>query len=134
MKADTRSWIRYAESDYVIALRSAADPVVPEGVCNHAQQCVEKYLKAVLEEAGQPAPRTHDLGRLLEETRNLVPALGNLSSEIIKLTSLLVVSRYPAAQEEIVDLADEAEFAEATMRSVRDILRAYFGLEEGPLA
>jgi HEPN domain-containing protein len=134
MKADTRSWIRYAEADYQQVLRNAVEPVIPEGVCNHAQQCVEKYFKAVLEEAGRPAPRTHDLGRLLEETEDLVPALRNLSSEIIHLGSLLVVSRYPTAEEEIVDLAEEAEFAEATMRSVRGIVRAYLGLEEEPQA
>ena len=31
----------------------------------HCQQCVEKYLKARLEEAGLNAPKTHDLVVLL---------------------------------------------------------------------
>ena len=32
----------------------------------HAQQCVEKYLKAVLQEQGAPIPKIHDLASLLD--------------------------------------------------------------------
>ena len=35
-------------------------------VCFHLQQCLEKYLKARLVEAGLGFPRTHDLERLLD--------------------------------------------------------------------
>jgi HEPN domain-containing protein len=35
-------------------------------VCFHLQQCIEKYLKARLNEAGIPFPKTHDLERLLD--------------------------------------------------------------------
>jgi HEPN domain-containing protein len=129
MKADTRSWIEYAESDYDQVLRNAAEPINAKGVCNHSQQCVEKYLKAVLEEAGRPVPRTHDLGRLLEEANDLLPVLENLSAEIIQLSNLLVVSRYPTAEELIIDLDQEVDLAVATMTSVREIVREYLGLK-----
>ena len=33
--------------------------------CFHAQQCVEKYIKARLIEAETPFPKTHDLSALL---------------------------------------------------------------------
>ena len=32
-----------------------------EIACFHAQQCVEKYMKAMLAVSGLPIPRTHDL-------------------------------------------------------------------------
>jgi HEPN domain-containing protein len=34
-------------------------------VCFHAQQCVEKYLKAFLAALGKPFPRTHDIESLV---------------------------------------------------------------------
>ncbi|MBI3268762.1 MAG: HEPN domain-containing protein [Planctomycetes bacterium] len=63
MKPSVRGWIRKAEGDYRVAMRESnvnLDPC-PEAVCFHAQQCVEKYFKAVLVEHGQPVPKTHDL-------------------------------------------------------------------------
>jgi HEPN domain-containing protein len=35
-------------------------------VCFHAQQCAEKYLKALLLQAGSEPPKTHDLRLLLQ--------------------------------------------------------------------
>ena len=39
----------------------------------HCQQCVEKYMKARLEEAGLPISRTHDLLTLYREVLNVEP-------------------------------------------------------------
>src|SRR5215211_7116129 len=132
MKADTESWVRYAESDYLQVLNNISQRFVPEGVCYHAQQCVEKYLKAMVEEAGRPIPKTHDLGMLLGETKDQLPELVALSEVIIQLSNLLVVSRYPTAGVVGGDLVEEAEMAEATMRTVRRIVREHFGLSEDP--
>lgn len=35
-------------------------------VCFHCQQCAEKYLKALLQEASRPIPYTHNLSDLRE--------------------------------------------------------------------
>ncbi len=44
----------------------ADDHDVPDDVIGfHAQQAVEKLLKAALANAGVPPPRVHDLGRLV---------------------------------------------------------------------
>lgn len=51
MKQATTEWIERAEGDWKVAQREmqAADPVW-NVVCFLVQQCVEKYLKAFLEE------------------------------------------------------------------------------------
>jgi len=49
-----------AEGDFIAALtlyRARKHPNY-DTACYHTQQCAEKYLKARLEEAGQPIPRT----------------------------------------------------------------------------
>ena len=59
--------VRTAESDYGIMKLGfqALTPDVYEPICFHAQQCIEKYLKAWLQEANIRPPRTHELNVLL---------------------------------------------------------------------
>lgn len=42
--------------------------------CFHAQQCAEKYMKAVLDEHGQTIDRVHDLSALLGKLTNIEPS------------------------------------------------------------
>ena len=67
MKPITREWVKKAEDDFTVAsqiLRRRKD-IVPDAACFFCQQCVEKYLKARLTEAGIHFPRIHDLLQLL---------------------------------------------------------------------
>jgi len=77
MKPITREWLRKAAED----LRSAKSiatmsPPHPGHVCFWCQQSAEKYLKALLQEAGSRVPRSHDLEWLLQK---LVPARPTLA-------------------------------------------------------
>ena len=54
---DPRAWLRYARSDLALA-RSEAPEIYLEHLCFHAQQAVEKALKAVLIERGVRFPYT----------------------------------------------------------------------------
>ena len=56
-------WISKAEGDYFSALREhrARKHVNRDSACFHAQQSVEKYLKAVLVDLGIAFAKTHDL-------------------------------------------------------------------------
>ncbi len=58
MRAATREWIDKAEADYAAALllRRSRKKHSRDIVCFHLQQCVEKHLKARLEEAGLRSP------------------------------------------------------------------------------
>src|SRR5438876_3668222 len=57
----TREWVAKAESDYdgaCEALRSRKKSR-RDRICFFSQQCIEKYLKSRLTEAGVAFPRTH---------------------------------------------------------------------------
>jgi len=59
MNEVVREWIDKSEGDYLTAAREAqADPPNYDAVCFHAQQCVEKLLKAAVIAKGNPAQNT----------------------------------------------------------------------------
>jgi HEPN domain-containing protein len=67
-------------------------------VCFHAQQCVEKCLKALLAKEGGLVPRTHkvdDLWRALPESAR--EAFASLQDELLELDQYYTVTRYPDA-------------------------------------
>jgi HEPN domain-containing protein len=70
MKPSTREWIKKAESDYQLALTLARrrKTLVRDQACFMFQQSAEKYLKARLEEANLPFPKTHQLQDLVTLT------------------------------------------------------------------
>jgi HEPN domain-containing protein len=68
---DVSAWIRIAEDDFKTAesLLLMDDPAFGI-ICFHAQQCAEKYLKALLVWLQIDIPKTHDLtllARLMPE-------------------------------------------------------------------
>ena len=66
MKRVTEAWLIKAGED-LDAIRSLrGNPQLTAVVAFHAQQCVEKCLKAVAEERVGSVPRVHDLRRLWE--------------------------------------------------------------------
>ena len=64
----TSEWVTKAEGDFATAGRELRARKAPnyDAACFHAQQCAEKYLKALLQEANMPSGRTHNLIALLE--------------------------------------------------------------------
>src|ERR1044072_812215 len=93
-----REWLVQADNDLKNAahvLKLGAD-CPTDTVCFHAQQCVEKYLKALLVYRATPFPRTHDvrvLRALLPAKRR--PRLDNKSQD--RLTEYATVMRYPGS-------------------------------------
>src|SRR5580765_3613392 len=97
MKAATREWVDKAEADYAAALplRRSRKKHSRDIVCFHLQQCVEKYLKARLEEAGIAFPRTHDVERLLDLALAVEPAWAPLRPALAAMAAYAVEVRYP---------------------------------------
>ena len=97
MKPATREWIEKAEADFVSAVREYRARKQPnfDAACFFAQQCVEKYLKARLAQAGRPIPKTHDLSALLDFVVLLEPLWEVFRPRLETLTSYAVVFRYP---------------------------------------
>jgi len=97
MKPTTREWVKKAENDFKVAsqlLRRRKD-VVPDAACFHSQQCVEKYLKARLLEAGIAFPRTHDLRLLLNACVQVEPLWSAYAKVLDRLSNYAVDFRYP---------------------------------------
>src|SRR5687768_9034409 len=96
MKTLTREWVEKAESDQRAAetLAAGSEPLHNQ-VCFHCQQSGEKYLKALLQELGQPVPRIHDLDELLDRLRPYHPGLRSLRRGLRFLTNFAVEPRYP---------------------------------------
>nr|VFJ91333.1 MAG: HEPN domain-containing protein [Candidatus Kentron sp. H]VFJ93958.1 MAG: HEPN domain-containing protein [Candidatus Kentron sp. H]VFJ99171.1 MAG: HEPN domain-containing protein [Candidatus Kentron sp. H] len=92
-----KEWVEKAEDDYRAAahLLSMADGPIPYTIiCFHAQQCVEKYLKAILVDHSLHVPKTHDI----EEIVRLLPAslsFNPTAAQMRHLTSFAVDFRYP---------------------------------------
>jgi HEPN domain-containing protein len=96
-KEKIEKWILKAEND----LKIAKDEILTENpatdaICFHAQQCVEKYLKAYLSFIDKPFGKTHDIALLIElciednkEFNSLYDMMAN------KLTRYAVEIRYP---------------------------------------
>jgi HEPN domain-containing protein len=125
LKQATRDWLDKAEGDYTVAARElgTSDPVF-DAVCFHAQQCVEKYLKGVLQEFRVRFPRTHDLVELAVLASPLLPSLTSHTADLKLLTAAAVDLRYPGASAGQSDA--EAAFKIAT--DLRRLLRAALGL------
>ena len=95
MKRLTAEWVRKAESDYQLAVQ-IVDGSHPfhDQVCFLCQQSAEKYLKALLKEAGENVPRTHNLVALLSLV-TLHYRLHSLLRGLKFLTDFAVELRYP---------------------------------------
>ena len=86
---------RKAEGDAKATCRLASDPEIDdEAVGFHAQQAIEKWLKAVLVFHGMEEVRTHDLGRLLELLRDAGVELPPDADHVDELTIYAVPMRY----------------------------------------
>jgi HEPN domain-containing protein len=62
-----REWVSKAENDLTNAAHALKleEDCPTDTVCFHAQQCVEKYVKALLVVEAADFPKTHDLGTLI---------------------------------------------------------------------
>ena len=96
-----------AEDDFYVVRRLTGDSQAPHWVIGfHAQQAVEKSLKAVLSAAGKEYPRTHNLvmlAQMLSEARIPLPPG---AEELGTLTPFGVVLRYEDAGGELTSTID----------------------------
>jgi HEPN domain-containing protein len=97
MKAETKEWVSKAEGDFSDVLRGIRARKNPnfDSVCFHAEQCIEKYLKARLVEAAQSFPKTHDLSKILDIATPLEPLWETWRADLNLLTSFAIEYRYP---------------------------------------
>lgn len=122
---DPKAWVARAEEDYLLA-RSALRRKTPltYGTCFHAQQCAEKYFKAVLVQRETPFPRTHDLQALNDLCAQAGVHLGVSPDALDILSSYAVRVRYPGDD----PTPDEARQAMKIAQSIRRVIRRFLEL------
>ena len=120
----TLEWVENAEEDYIgmRQLQQGQHPLY-NIVCFHAQQCVEKYLKAWLQEANIPFSRTHDLKELLGLIVPSVPIWQVWEPDFSSLSKHAVATRYPGASATVDDAESEVGICDEVRRAVRERLK-----------
>lgn len=98
MKPITQEWVDKAEGDFLSAQILSSQPVPNfDLICFLSQQCVEKYLKACLQEADIYFPKTHLLPALLDLLLPTVSDWENMRPALKSLSAYAVEFRYPGA-------------------------------------
>jgi len=117
-----RQWLEFADEDLKLARHglTLTGEVPYRLIAYHAQQCVEKVLKAFLVFHGIDFPYTHNISRLME----LCADQGDWVKEVQEadeLTPFAITTRYPGEDEKVS--REEALRAIAIAAKVRDIVR-----------
>ena len=120
----TEEWVQKAEGDYTVAQQvlQGQNPV-NDAICFHAQQCIEKYLKAWLQEADIPFPRTHDLQALLNLIVPVLPVWDAWREDFSKLSEHAVDPRYPGKFATAEETAHAMRICNEVRQAVRERLR-----------
>ncbi len=120
-----KQWIEIAEEDYKNAeyTLTLIDGCPFRTVCFHAQQVVEKYLKALLIMKNIPFPKTHDLLYII----SLIPKNTGLElsfRDIDTLNRYAVEARYPGDLEPVsrTDAEKAFEIAQEVRMRIRALL------------
>jgi len=96
LKALVGEWVKKAAQDFAGAERLAAEgSEFKELVVFHAQQAVEKYLKALLVLHQIEFPKTHDIEKLLRLLDTVQPEIVEPLLDAKWLTPFGVEVRYP---------------------------------------
>jgi HEPN domain-containing protein len=129
MKAVIKEWVEKAEGDFVTAVRESRARKNPnyDAVCFHAQQCVEKYLKGVLQADGVAFTKTHDLVVLLQACASKRPLWLTWETDAKLLSRFAVQYRYPGESA----TKGDATAAAAVMKWMRAEIRPVLGLRNG---
>ena len=126
MNTIVAEWVKKAEGDYSTALRewNARKNRNYDAVCFHAQQCIEKYFKAILQKHQLPFSKTHDLVILVKECAKKEPLWEVWVKEMDVLTRYAVLFRYPGESA----IRDDGLRAVRIMRKHRKEIRVTLGL------
>jgi len=124
MKQITGEWVEKAEGDYAMLERESRvrkDPSY-DGICFHAQQCAEKYLKARLSEAGIGFAKVHDLVALLDQALEVEPMWEAYRTDLAFLSDFAVSFRYPGESADREDALDARRRCRLFRKAAREAL------------
>ena len=121
MKKLVNEWILKAEGDFNSALRElrARKHTNYDAAGFHAQQCIEKYLKAILQFHNISFLKIHDLLTLSELCSDFFPEFSAYKKQIAYLNQFATLFRYPGESAN----KNQAKTAVDAMKNLRIILR-----------
>lgn len=113
-----------AEKDYLVVKNEInSDKPVYDAICFHAQQCIEKYLKALINEYGLVIPKIHDLDTLLNICKPVALELEIYKKEINDLSTFSIAFRYPGEDASKGDSEYSVNIMYRLRRIIRKIIR-----------
>jgi HEPN domain-containing protein len=117
-------WITKAEGDWeaLEILLTRNTPGLRDAVVFHAQQCVEKLLKARLIQLGQTVDRIHDLAALSHQLEAVDDQWSWDGEELADLSSGAVLARYPGFETSAEEQAELVELAGNLRQALRTLL------------
>ncbi len=120
-------WIDKAEEDWTGLARLGAGgwEEVADIAAFLAQQCAEKYLKALIHREGLEPPRLHHLPMRLDLLLLAHPDLAVLRESCERLSPYAVSFRYPGEDASAQEARDGMELA----GQIRQVLRAKLGVQ-----
>ena len=101
-------WVRKAEADWIAAktLHSQNEEALHDAVVFHAQQCVEKLLKARLIQLDQPIQKVHDLVAVSRQLASVDSDWQWDEEDLSDLSTSAVLARYPGFETTADDAAE----------------------------
>jgi HEPN domain-containing protein len=128
MNALVDEWIKKAKGDFISALREYRARKLPnfDAAGFHAQQSIEKYIKALLQMQNVRFEKIHDLLALKELCLSFVPALEFHQESLAYLSQFAVTFRYPGESAS----REQAKRAIKIMKELRFMLRTAMGLAQ----
>ncbi|HBE78244.1 MAG TPA: DNA-binding protein [Firmicutes bacterium] len=124
MNSVIKEWIAKAEADYRTAQRESTvqDGANYDAVCFHAQQCIEKLMKAFLIKSNINPPKIHDLTALTQ----LLPAnnqsLFNIQ-QLRFLSNAAISFRYPGESADQADAEESLQICGELRRVLHELLK-----------
>ena len=123
----TLEWAQKAERDYAaITLHQQVASPDFDLICFHAQQCIEKYLKAWIQETNITFPKSHDLMELLVLILPSKPSWQIWQKDFEIISPYAVEFRYPGKSATV----ENAEHVVQTCNIVRHEVRKSLKLSQ----
>ncbi len=117
-------WVEYAEQDWETAqILRRRKRLMAAVICFHAQQCAEKYLKAMPVARRAEFPKTHDLVALNTLCQQAGILTGFSPVALTLLSEYAVATRYPGD----VPAPEEVDEAMGIAGTVRRFARRWLG-------
>ena len=127
MKSAAVEWVTKAEGDFATAGRELRARKSPnnDAVCFHAQQCAEKYLKAILQDNEKHIPKIHNLIELMLLCEEIDRSFEFLRSDLVTMERFSVHVRYPGE----IAVKEDAQATYAAAGAVRTFIKQKLGMK-----